>query len=315
MNILHDFNLKLHHFTIPEILFDEIKRRNFNIKDFKIASKSEKNKCEIFFGNRIRTCDLSEMPKLRYIHLGCVGYNNLNIEILKTKNIKLTNSSGIVENAMAETTLASIMWFNKSFNLLNNIDDLSREYFNNYYDIFRPMNQLRFLVFGYGKVSSEFIKLASNFTKNISVVVRNPKKCLYGGQIFKLSEINNLVNNFDYVINCLPLNSNSKNFFNKGFFDKMNNKSVYINIGRSGTTVFEDLMHVVKKRGIRGAYLDVYEPDDITKNKIIKDNRFIISPHISGWTTEYWNDQSRIVLNNLESFRKGKYNQLINQII
>jgi len=315
MNILHDFNLGLHHFTIPFILFDEIKRRNFNINDYQNASKSEKKECEIFFGNRLRTVDLAQMPKLKYIHLGSVGYNNLDLKILKTKKIKLTNSSGIVEEAMAETTLASIMWFNKSFNLLNNIDKLSREYFNNYYDVFKPMNQLKFLVFGYGKVSSEFIKLVSNFTENISVVVRNPNKCLYEGNIIKLSEAVNNVNSFDYIINCLPLNSTSINYFNKAFFNEMNNKSIYINIGRSGTTVFEDLMDVVKNNVIRGAYLDVYETDDIIKNEIITDNRFIISPHISGWTTEYWNDQSRLLLSNLESFKEGNYSQLINQIV
>ena len=95
----------------------------------------------------------------------------------------------------------------------------------------------------------------------------------------------------------------------------MNNKSIYINIGRSGTTVFEDLMDVVKNNVIRGAYLDVYETDDIIKNEIITDNRFIISPHISGWTTEYWNDQSRLLLCNLDSFKEGNYSQLINQIV
>lgn len=315
MNILHDFNLGLHHFTIPLILFDEIKRRNFNITDYQIATKSEKNKCEIFFGNRIRTTDLSLMPKLKYIHLGCVGYNNLDLEILKAKNIKLTNSSDIVEEAMAETTLATIMWFNKSFNLLNKIDNLSREYFNKYYDIFKPMNQLKFLVFGYGKVSKQFIKMASNFTTNISVVVRNPSKCRYEGNIIKITEVLNNIHSYDYIINCLPLNSSSKNYFNKIIFNEMNQKSVYINIGRSGTTVFDDLMYFVKNDKIRGAFLDVYEIDDITKNEIITDSRFIISPHISGWTTEYWNDQSRLLLSNLDSFKEGNYNQLINQIV
>ena len=237
------------------------------------------------------------------------------LKFLKLKILKLTNSSGIVEEAMAETTLASIMWFNKSFNFLNNINNLSREYFNNYYDVFKPMNQLKFLVFGYGKVSKEFIKIASNFTNNISVVVRNPTKCLFEGNIIKTTEVLNNIYNYDYIINCLPLNSSSKNYFNKIIFNEMSQKSVYINIGRSGTTVFDDLMYFVKNDKIRGAFLDVYEIDDITKNEIISDNRFIISPHISGWTTEYWNDQSKLLLTNLDSFKEGNYNQLINQIV
>ena len=315
MNILHDFNIGLHHFTIPVNLFNKIKKINFNISDYHSSSDKDKQKCDVFFGNRIHTSDLVKMPKLKYIHLGCVGYNNLDLEILNQKKIKLSNSSGIVEGAMAETTLTAIMWFNKNFNLLNNIDNFSREYFNSFYYNFKPINQVKLLIFGYGKVASEFIKLINNFTNNITVVVRNPEKCSFEGDILEILNVTKSIVKYDYIINCLPLNSDSKNYFDKNIFNQMNDKSVYLNIGRSGTTVFNDLLYSVKSNNIRGAYLDVYDLNDIAKNRIINDNRFVISPHISGWTTEYWKDQSKLLINNLNSFREGKYGQLLNQIV
>jgi D-2-hydroxyacid dehydrogenase (NADP+) len=315
MNILHDFNLGLKHFTIPENLLNEIKLYGFNIKDYINASENDKHNCQIFFGNRITTSDLVQMPKLEYIHLGCVGYNNLDTEVLKRKKIKLTNSSGIVERSMAETTLAAILWFNKSFNFLNNTQNFSREFFDDYYDNFIPISKSKLLIFGYGKVSCELIKLVGKLTKNITVVVRNTKNCSYSGKILSPLSVSKNINEYNYIINCLPLNSMSKNYFDKDVFKKMNSKSIYINIGRSGTTVFNDLLHFVKKNKIRGAYLDVYEINDIINNQIIKDDRFLISPHISGWTNEYWEKQFKLFTNNLNCYKSGNYNELLNKII
>lgn len=314
MNILHDFNLGLKHFTIPVFLFKKIEKKGYKLVDYKTSSKVEKESCEIFFGNRITTKCLDSLPRLKYIHLGCVGYDKLNLSILKSKKIILTNSSNIVESAMSETTLLAIMWFNKNFNFLNNTNNFSRIFFDQLYKNFKPMNEIRVLIYGHGKVSSELINLLRKFTNNISVVVRNPEKCSFDGEIINIKESLNLVHNYDYVVNCLPLNPTSKKYFNKNFFYKMSRSSVYINIGRSATTVFKDLKDSVKRNKIKGTYLDVYEKDEIGKD-IIEDQRFLISPHISGWTTNYWSSQSELFLNNLDNYELFNYDCLLNKIL
>ena len=48
MNILHDFNLGLKHFTFPFSLFKKIEKKGYKLVDYKTSSKIEKESCEIF---------------------------------------------------------------------------------------------------------------------------------------------------------------------------------------------------------------------------------------------------------------------------
>ena len=123
-----------------------------------------------------------------------------------------------------------------------------------------------------------------------------------------------VVDKYDYIVNCLPLNKSSTKYFNKDYFKLMNPQSVYINIGRSGTTEINDLINFINLKKIRGTYLDVYDKTDLKKLNPLKNNRILVTPHISGWHNEYWLDQSKLCINNFIEYRDGNYKRLNNLI-
>lgn len=315
MIIIHDFNLGLKHFTISEEMYQKFKRLNFEIIDISSANDYQKLNAEVFFGNRIKTNDLSNFPNLKYIHLGCVGYDKLDFKFLKSREIILTNSSGIVEKSMAEMSLAAILSFNKRLNLIHNEETCSREFFDKFYHKLKPINQLKILVYGYGLVSKEFIELTKNIFLEIDVVTRNKDNCSYYGKKINLGDELKLIYNYDYIINNLPLNEDSNEYFDYSFFSKMNNQAVYLSVGRKETTVLKDLVMMVKKRIIRGAYLDVFDNKEVFEYELYNDLNFILTPHISGWSNEYWQKQYNLLFDNLKYFENKRYNKLKNLIV
>ena len=72
-------------------------------------------------------------------------------------------------------------------------------------------------------------------------------------------------------------------------------------------------MKLIKKK-IRGTYLDVYDEADLEKLNPLKNNRILVTPHISGWHNEYWLNQSKLCLNNFIKYKEGYYKQLENVI-
>lgn len=315
MLIIHDFNFDLEHFKLPHSLKKKIESIGYTIIDSNQASVNDKKKCSIFFGNRIKTEDLSSYPNLRYIHLGCVGYNNLDLNFLKIKKINLTNSSNIVENSMAETVITAILWFEKRFNHLKKNNKISREYFNIFYKNLKPLSEMRILIYGYGLVGQKIVKLLENFTKNISIVTRSNNALNHNYKSFKLSNEYREVCNYDYIINCLPLNESSFKLFNKDYFNLMNSQAVYINIGRSQTNVIDDLIYAVKSKKIRATYLDVFEKQDLPKLDPEKNEGILVTPHISGWNNNYWNEQSILAIFNFNEFKNNNIRKLKNKIL
>ena len=264
-----------------------------------------------FFGNRIKSEDLTFLPNLKYIHLGCVGYNNLDVSKIEDKKIILSNSSNIVEDAMAEMVLTALMWFNKRMYEINEIDKISRNFFNKFYQDLKLLSNLKVLVYGYGLVGFKTVGYIKKFTENVTIGKRQINK---NASIIEPETALKVVNEYDYVINCLPLNSDSEKYFNKEYFELMNPKSVYINVGRSATTVFDDLIYAINHKLIRGAFLDVYDKSDLKKINANINNRLLISPHVSGWHNEYWKIQSKLCVNNFIKFKEEKFDEIKNLI-
>ena len=147
MVIIHDFNFHLEHFKLPNSLKSKIENIGYSIIDSNEANSIDKKECAIFFGNRIKTKDLLSYPNLKYIHLGCVGYNNLDLDFLKKKNIHLTNSSDIVEDSMAEMVITAILWFEKRLNEIDYNQKISRDYFNSFYKNLNPLSKMKILIY------------------------------------------------------------------------------------------------------------------------------------------------------------------------
>ena len=66
---------------------------------------------------------------------------------------------------------------------------------------------------------------------------------------------------------------------------------------------------------MRGASIDVHgHKAGMIQESILKLNNVHLTPHISGWTNKFWSNQSKIVLNNIEKAKIGKYEDMINLI-
>ena len=75
----------------------------------------------------------------------------------------------------------------------------------------------------------------------------------------KIENIKNLdkfIQKADYVINCLPLNISTYDFFNWKIFKKMHCQC-FINVGRGETVNEEDLIKAIQNKNIKYAFLDV----------------------------------------------------------
>ena len=85
------------------------------------------------------------------------------------------------------------------------------------------------------------------------------------------------------VINTVPLTDQTRGMFNATFFDAMKPQAFYINVGRGGTTVTDDLVAALKSGSIGGAGLDVTDPEPLPEgHPLWTMPRVIISPHTAG---------------------------------
>ena len=227
--ICTDFNLNLKLYKLPNSLKSKIEKN----KKIKIINFDYKNrlckKAIIYWGNLIDDKRIKFLEKLKWIHLGSVGYDKIkDLSILK--KIKLTNSKKIMSDAVSESIFNFIFIFLKRFDQISKlrlVKRLTRKDFDLHYNQVKVMRDCKFLIFGSGNISINLIRKLKNFSKNISLV---------SSRLHSSHSINNYsINTFkkkkldyDFVISILPDKKKYLDYFNFKFFRSMKKDSFFI---------------------------------------------------------------------------------------
>jgi phosphoglycerate dehydrogenase-like enzyme len=124
----------------------------------------------------------------------------------------------------------------------------------------------------------------------------------------------------DHVVVSLPLTPATTNLFDREEFDAWSSsfssspgtrKGFLTNIARGKIVNTDALIDAVRSEKIRGAALDVTDPEPLPKDHPLWDVEGIqISPHISGYNTAYYTRALDLLKGNIERLEKGE--ELIN---
>tara|TARA_B100001121_G_scaffold217915_1_gene191237 strand:- start:1394 stop:2350 length:957 start_codon:yes stop_codon:yes gene_type:complete len=314
LTIHHDFNLGLKLYKIPKIFSELIYKKfpNLILKDINL--ETDYHNVEIYFGNRIDNSSISKYINLKWIHLGCVGYDSIDIKELISREIIMTNSSGLLTNSMVEHLISVITNFSRGTHYiyqLRNKNSLDRKNFDLHFDNITNLKNQKILICGYGEVGSKLSKFLELMGMEIYTISRS-KKSPYKN--FKLDNLKSIISEVKYIVNLLPLNNETKYIFNDKIFQKMD-KAYFINVGRGKTVDEAALIEAIDKKNIIAAALDVFESEPLNNNSmLLKNQNIYITPHIAGLDSNYWNRQLDLFTHNLKYYILNEYLSLKNKI-
>lgn len=313
LTIHHDFNLGLKLYTIPKFFSELIFKKfpNVTLKDIKF--EADNLNVEIYFGNRINNSSISKYKNLKWIHLGCVGYDSIDLDELNSRDIIMTNSSGLLTNSMVEYLINVITNFSRGTHFiyqLRNKNSLDRKNFDLYFENITNLKNQKILICGYGDVGSKLSKFLELMGMEIYTISRS-KKSPYKN--FKLNNLKSIISEVKYIVNLLPLNNETKYIFNDKIFKKMN-KAYFINVGRGKTVDEAALIQAIDKKNIIAAALDVFESEPLDNNMLLNNQNIFITPHIAGLDSNYWNRQLDLFAYNLKHYMLNEHLSLKNKV-
>ena len=122
-----------------------------------------------------------------------------------------------------------------------------------------------------------------------------------------MENLNELLQQSDFIVNCLPYTSQTHEQFNLKTFNQMKPSSVFINIGRGKTVREEDLVRALEDEIISKAVLDVFYMEPLDPNSKLWDlKNVVITPHCANTTSEGHGESFKIFLVNLLGYLSGK---------
>lgn len=168
------------------------------------------------------------------------------------------------------------------------------------------------LILGFGAIGRHLAKLLEPLRMNIIGVKRkiNENESV---QVIDETKVDEFLPTADHIVNILPDNESTKNFFDAGRLAKLKRGAIFYNIGRGSTIDQNALIENLQNGQIGGAYLDVTDPEPLPpENPLWFAPNCLITPHVAGGHSKEKETQIKHFLENLRRFEKDE--DLVNRI-
>ncbi len=255
--------------------------------------------------------------KLKIIAQVGVGYDNISVKSAKDKNIKVTNTPNVLNEAVAETTilliLAASRRIGEAYNLVrsgnwkNQKPDLTKFMIGN------SVTGKTLGIIGMGRIGRMAAKCAKAFGMKIIYYNRNKlSEDLEDGAKY-YQDIKSMMPDCDFVSVHTPATSETKHILNSSTISLLPKHAVVINTSRGSTIDDEALIDALQNNKIYAAGLDVFNNEPNLDERYMKlDNCFVL-PHVGSATHETRLAMSMMAVENICNYFENK--PLISEVV
>ena len=263
-------------------------------------------KCD---GISIRTAKLPadvirSAKNLKIISRHGVGYDNIDLEAAKEKNVTISITATANAVAVAEHVMFMLLNISKRKDMYDKTVKSGR--FNDRNKLPKTIElwNKNILIMGFGRIGKSLIKRCIGFEMNVYVYdpfVSKEEIESLGGK--KIEDLKEGVKKMDALTLHMPLNEKTKNIINYEVLKNMKKNCIIINASRGGIINESDLNKSLNENKIFGAGLDVFdtEPPD-NDNPLLKNDKTFLSPHTAAFTEECMFRMGKETIQNIIDF-------------
>ena len=241
---------------------------------------------------------------LKVISRHGVGYDNIDLEAAKEKNITISITATANAVAVAEHVMFMLLNISKRKDMYDKTVKSGR--FNDRNKLPKTIElwNKNILIMGFGRIGKSLIKRCIGFEMNVYVYdpfVSKEEIESLGGK--KIEDLKEGVKKMDALTLHMPLNEKTKNIINYDVLKNMKKNCIIINASRGGTINENDLNKSLNENKIFGAGLDVFdtEPPD-NDNPLLKNDKTFLSPHTAAFTEECMVRMGKETIQNIIDF-------------
>ncbi|NIC00749.1 D-2-hydroxyacid dehydrogenase [Halobacterium sp. R2-5] len=294
-------------------------REHFPEKDVRLAGTPREerelvNAAPVATGLRLDPEVLANADSLRLFAAASAGVDHLPLDELAERGVAVTNASGVHAPNMAEQVLGDVLVFAR------NLHEGWRRQSNSEWRHFRggELNGSTVTVVGMGPIGERTLELLAPFDVERVGVRYTPEK---GGPADEVlgydDDLHEVFSRSDYVVLACPLTDTTAGLVDEQVFRTLPPDAVVVNVARGGVVDTEALVAALRGNKIRGAALDVTDPEPLPEDHPLWTlENALVTPHNAGGTDEYWERHADILARNLERVDEtGSYADLENQVV
>lgn len=244
-------------------------------------------------------------PRLRWVHSRSVGLERTWFPELAQSSVILTNGSGVFSAALGEFTVGAILYFAKDFRRMVSNQALGKW---EQFDVERVEGKTVGIV-GYGDIGRAIASRARALGMRVLGLKRHATQqtddC--AERVFSVAQLLEMVALSDYLAVAAPLTAETRGMIDRYVLAAMKPTSVIINVGRGPVIDESALVQVLSEKRIRGAALDVFDEEPLSKGHPFYDmENVLLSPHCADHTPDWLDNAALFFVEQFERYKRGE---------
>ncbi len=280
---------------------------HYRTNEDEIMDRVKDAECVLTCKTPMRKDIIQECENLKYIGSMATGFNQIDVDFCKERNIIVTNVPNYSTNAVSELVFAFLFEaFRKVSEHNKRVQD--REWINSsdfcFYnkDVCEVANKTMGII-GYGNIGKKVSKIAQALDMKVLIHTRTKGQDQKGIKFVSKEE---LFASSDVISLHCPLNDETREIINEDSISIMKNGVTIINTGRGGLINEFALSDALKFKKVKYALLDVISSEPMKEyNPLLNIENCIITPHYGWCPFETRKKLFDLIIKNVESFVQG----------
>lgn len=270
-------------------------------RDKFLASLKDATACLITLSEKIDEEVIEAAPHLKVIANMAVGFDNIDVQLVQSKGIVVTNTPGVLTETTAE------LGFTLMLTVARRIVEAEQYVQKGEWQSWGPyllagkdLYNAKVGIYGMGDIGKAFARRLKGFNANIMYHNRSRHKDAEEALGALYVPFDTMLEHSDFIICTAPLTEDTRNKFDTDAFKKMKNDAIFINIGRGAVVDEEALVNALQDGEIAACGLDVLrqEPIEVT-HPLLSMKNAVILPHIGSASVVTRNRMIQLCVDNI----------------
>jgi D-lactate dehydrogenase len=309
-SVLHEYN--------PRLYPDRLDEDTINLAaDAEIVS--------VFIYSDLHKPVLDQLPNLKLIATRSTGFDHIDIEECKKRNIAVENVPHYGENTVAEHAFGLVLSLSRKIHkavLRTSNLDFSLEGLRGF-----DLKDKTIGIVGSGRIGLHVVRIAKGFGMNVLVYDVRQEQLLAEVMGFTYVPFEELLGKSDVITLHVPLNKYTYHLINSNNILQIKRGAILINTARGAVVELEALLYALDKGILSGAGLDVFEGEEAVKEEtallvqslpreklreillsyaLLHRDNVVVTPHIGFYSEEALQRIMQTTTENILDYFQGK---------
>jgi len=253
-------------------------------------------------GSGVQADLMDKLPNLEIIASFGVGYDNIDVAAAKVRNIRVTNTPDVLNDAVAELTIGLMISLARR---IPQSDQFVRQgkWTNGNFGLFSELTGKTIGILGLGRIGKEIATRAQAMKMR---VVYHGRRQQPNTPYIYYDTLEDMAHDSDWLVVIAPGGKGTEGIVSRKVLEALGPKGAIVNVAR-GTLIDEAAMvELLQNGGLGGAALDVFAAEPQVPATLLSLDNVVLSPHQGSATHQTRDAMGALLVANLEKHFAGE---------